>query len=199
MKVIGNIANHWALAGVTQFQSGPPLNVEDGFDVDGDGISNDRPMLGNPKAPLNTYAIDNAWFTGVSDGSLCSGPSFFYTADDCHPVSADSVHWIIPGFDQYPNPPVRRNSFYGKGFQQWDTNVQRSFKLTERMQIDFRGELFNVFNHGQVNTNGFIENTTLGTGINTDAFNDNGTNIFGDPAPATNGHRHARLFVRVTF
>lgn len=196
MKVLGNIANHWAIAGVTQFQSGPPLNVEDGFDVDGDGIGNDRPALGNPKAPLNSYAVDGSWF-GV-DG-FCSGPSFWYTNDDCHPVSRESVHWIVAGPDQYPNPPVRRNSFYGKGFQQWDTNVQRSFKLTEKFQLDFRGELFNVFNHGQVNTNGFFESTTLATGVNTDAFNDNGTNIFGDPAPATNGHRHARLFVRVTF
>lgn len=198
MKILGNIANHWALAGVTQFQAGTVHNVEDGFDVDGDGISNDRPTLGNPKAPLNTYAVDDSWFYGVSDGGLCSGPSFWYTNDNCHPVTHDSVHWIIPGFDQR-GTPIGRNSYIGPGYQQWDVNVQRSFPIKERVSLDFRGELFNIFNHGQVDTNGYLENTTLATGVNTDAFNNNGTNIFGSPYRATNGHRHARLFLRVTF
>jgi len=196
MKIVGNIANHWALAGVSQFQSGSNLNVEDGFDVDGDGIGNDRPSLGNPKAPLSTYAVDGSWF-GV-DG-FCSGPSFYYTNDDCHPVSADSVHWLIPGYDQYPAHPIGRNSFQGPGYQQWDVNVQRSFKLSERFMLDFRGEMFNIFNHGQVDTNGYLESTTLATGVNQDAFNNLGDNTFMSPYPATNGHRHARLFFRLTF
>ncbi len=196
MKILGNIANHWAVAGVTQFQSGSTHNIEDGFDVDGDGIGNDRPMLGNPHAPKDTYAVDGSWF-GV-DG-YCSGPSFWYTGDDCHPVSKDSVHWIIPGYDQYPNPPISRNSAYGPGYQQWDVNVQRSFKLSERFMLDFRGELFNAFNHGQVDTNGYLQNTTLVSGINQDAYNNIADNTFFSQYPATNGHRHARLFFRVTF
>jgi hypothetical protein len=203
MKVLGNLANHWALAGVTQFQAGTAHNIEDGFDVDGDGISNDRPALGNPKAPVNTYAIDDSWFGGT-DGGLCSGPSFWYTNDNCHSVSPDSVHWIIPGFDQRPDHPVGRNSYFGPGYQQWDVNVQRSFQIREHLSLDFRGELFNVFNHGQVDTGNSVvgttlENTTLISGINTDAFNNNGTNVFASPYPATNGHRHARMFFRITF
>jgi hypothetical protein len=204
MKVLGNVVNHWALAGVTQFQSGSTHNVEDGFDVDGDGIANDRPILGNPKAPLATYAVDNAWFTGVSDGTLCAGPSFWYTNDNCHQVTADSVHWIVPGPGVHPNTPIGRNSYYGPGYQQWDVNVQRSFKLGERVTFDFRGELFNVFNHGQVDTSNSVagltlENTSLVSGINTDQFNNNGTNVFASPYPATNGHRHARFYARFSF
>jgi len=205
MKVLGNIVNHWSLAGVSQFQSGSTHNIENGFDVDGDGIGNDRPSLGNPKAPINSYAVDRAWFTGVSDGTLCSGPSFWYTSDDCHIVSPDSVHWVIPGFDQRPAHPISRNSYYGPGYQQWDVNVQRSFKMGERLTLDFRGELFNLFNHGQVDTfipqlnDTFLENTTLVSGVNTDQFNDNGTNVFASPYPATGGHRHARLYLRISF
>jgi hypothetical protein len=195
MKVIGNIVNRWAIAGVTQLQSGSTENVEDGFDVDGDGIGNDRPNLGNPKAPLNTYAVDNAWFTGVSDGTVCSGPTFWYTSLDCQPVSRDSVHWIIPGYDQYATKAVSRNSMYGPGFQQWDMNIQRSFKLHENITLDFRGELFNAFNHGNFG----IENTTLTSGINTDAFTNNGTNTFADKYPTVTGHRHARIFIKISF
>ena len=163
--------------------------------LDGDGIGNDRPNLGNPKAPLNTYAVDNAWFTGVSDGTVCSGPTFWYTSLDCQPVSRDSVHWIIPGYDQYATKAVSRNSMYGPGFQQWDMNIQRSFKLHENITLDFRGELFNAFNHGNFG----IENTTLTSGINTDAFTNNGTNTFADKYPTVTGHRHARIFIKISF
>jgi hypothetical protein len=77
-------------------------------------------------------------------------------------------------------------------------NIQRSFKLHERVSLDFRGELLNAFNHGNVDVNSM--NTTLTTGIPTDAFTgDNGTNVFNDSAPAIAGHRHARLFVRIQF
>jgi hypothetical protein len=195
MKVVGNVVNHWAVAGVSQFQSGSTQNVEDGFDVDGDGIGNDRPILGNPKAPLATWAIDNAWFTGVSDGTLCSGPSWWNTSDNCHVVSKDSVHWIVPGFDQHPANPVSRNSMYSPGLQQWDINIQRSFKVTERVTFDFRGELFNAFNHGNFG----VENTTLSSGVVTDQFNDFGFNYFADPYSTVTGHRHARIFAKISF
>jgi len=198
MKIVGNVVNHWALAGITQFQSGSAHNVEVGYDVDGDGISNDRPMLGNVKAPMASYAFDASWL-GEASGTYCSGPSVWYTNDDCHPVSADSVHWLVGPFGSHPATPIGRNSYFGPGFQQWDMNVQRSFPIHERLTMDFRGELFNVFNHGQVDTNGYLENTTLSTGINTDAFNDNGTNTFASPYPVVNGHRHARIFVRFQF
>jgi len=198
MKIVGNVVNHWALAGITQFQSGSAHNVEVGYDVDGDGISNDRPMLGNVKAPMASYAFDASWL-GEASGTYCSGPSVWYTNDDCHPVAADSVHWLVGPFGSHPANPIGRNSYFGPGFQQWDMNVQRSFPIHERLTMDFRGELFNVFNHGQVDTNGYLENTTLSTGINTDAFNDNGTNTFASPYPVVNGHRHARIFVRFQF
>jgi hypothetical protein len=201
MKVVGNVVNHWAIAGISQFQSGTPENVEVGYDVDGDGISNDRPVLGNKKAPLATYAFDASWL-GYASGTLCSGPSVWYTNDDCHVVDPASVHWVVPAFGTHPANPVGRNSLYSPGFQQWDMNIQRSFKLHEKVTLDFRGEMFNIFNHGEVdvsNPYGIYENSTLATGVNTDAYNNNGTNTFANPAPAVTGHRHARLFIKISF
>src|ERR1035438_4580838 len=101
MQVVGNIINHWSIAGITQFQSGAPMNVEVGggtqtLDVNGDGIANDRPILSNPNAPLATYAFDDTWQYGVSQGTYCSGPTWWYTNLPCMPVSPSSVHWIVP-------------------------------------------------------------------------------------------------------
>jgi hypothetical protein len=45
----------------------------------------------------------------------------------------------------------------------------------------------------------FLENTTLVTGIPSDAYNNFGTNTFASPYPVTSGHRHARLYLRFQF
>ncbi len=196
MKVLGNIVNRWSIAGITQFQSGTPENVEVGYDVDGDGISNDRPLLANPKAPLASYAFDDSWYYGVSDGGLCSGPSLWYTSNPCETVSRNDVHWIVPAYGTHPSSGlVGRNTRYSAGYQQWDMNIQRSFKLYEGLTLDFRGELFNIFNHGEPG----VENSTLITGINTDTYSDDGLNSFLNPTPTITGHRHARIFVKISF
>lgn len=205
MQVVGNIVNRWIIAGITQFQGGSPLNVEDGYDTDGDGISNDRPVVGNPKAPMASYAFDDSWFTGgPSTGTLCSGPSLWYTSDPCHVVSSSSVHWIIPPIATHPSNAVGRNSLYSPGYQEWDMNIAREFKLHENLTLQLRGEFFNIFNHGGVAIQPTyispgVENTTLISGINTDAFNDNGSNTFDDPSPVIQGHRHVRIMIMFNF
>lgn len=203
MKVLGNIVNHWSVAGITQIQSGSPLNVETGYDTNGDGISNDRPILSNKKAPLDTYAWDDSWQYGVSQGTYCAGPSFYYTSDDCHVVSPSSVHWLVgPYGGGRPANTIGRNSLIGPGFQIWDMNIQRSFKVREGYSLDLRGEFFNIFNHGYANNtegNAGFENTSLISGVLTDSFNSLGNNIFANPTDTVDGHRNARIFVRFTF
>ncbi len=202
MKVLGNVANHWTISGITSFQSGTPMNVESGYDSNGDGITNDRPILGNPKAPLQTYAWDDAWWYGVSSGTYCSGPSFYYTNLPCEPVSKDSVHWIIPAFDSRPLKTIGRNSLISPGYQNWDMSIQRSFPLwREGTSLDFRSEFFNIFNHGNASdtTDASLGNSTLVSGINTDAWSNNGTNTFYEFAPTVGGHRNIRFYVKISF
>ena len=40
-----------------------------------------------------------------------------------------------------------RNSLRGPGFRQWDANLIKMTKLTERLNLQFRWEVFNVINH----------------------------------------------------
>ena len=171
------------------------MNVEDGYDTDGDGIGNDRPVLGNPKAPMATYAFDDSWFYGTPQGTLCSGPSLWNSSNPCEVVTASDVHWIIPAYSTHPNNPVGRNTLVSPGYQQWDMNIAREFSLYKQVKMSLRGEFFNIFNHGEAG----VENTTLITGINTDAWSNNGTNTFYDPAPTVGGHRHIRIMVKFSF
>jgi hypothetical protein len=205
MKVLGNIANRWSIAGITQFQSGTPENVEVGYDVNGDGISNDRPVIGNPKAPLQTYAFDDSWYYGTSDGGLCEGSELWYTNDPCHVVTASQVHWIVPAYGTRPNNTVGRNNLISPGYQTWDMSIQRSFKLWRRSTLDFTGEFFNIFNHSNfavgnatINGNGYSTLTTLIYGIPYTAGG-YGSPTFAEYAPLNGGYRHSRVYMRIWF
>ena len=194
MKIAGNIVNRWQISGITSFQSGTPENVEVGTDVNGDGIGNDRPTVGNKKAPLDTYAFDDSWYYGVSDGGYCEGSELWDTNDACHVVTPDQVHWLVPGYGTTAHNTIGRNSLISPGFQNWDMGLQRSFKVWEKSTFDVRAELFNAFNHG----NAGIENSTLTSGI---PFTEGGfgDHTFADPIPTVSGYRHFRMYVRYVF
>jgi hypothetical protein len=206
MKAVGNVVNRWSVAGITQFQSGTPENVEVGYDVNGDGISNDRPVIGNPKAPLQTYAFDDSWYTGnPSTCTLCEGSELWDTSDPCHVVTASQVHWIVPAYGTRPSDTVGRNNLISPGYQTWDMSIQRSFKLWRNSTLDFRGEFFNIFNHSNfvvtnayVNSSGSSTLTTLIYGIPYTAGGF-GNPTFAEYAPLYGDHRHSRVFVRITF
>ena len=194
--VVDSVVNGWALSGVTQFQTGNPANVEIGYDWNGDGISNDRPELGNPNAPLGTYAIkgdDPVQGFGLAPGTLCDGPTWYYTALPCKPVTLGQVHWILPYFETNGNP-VRRDAVTLRGFNNWDVSAQKSFRTFREQSFDFRAEMFDVFNHGNTGT----PNLNLFTGFS-DPTVAGSTNAFGNFAPTVTGHRSIRMYVRYVF
>ncbi len=55
--------------------------------------------------------------------------------------------FTLPANGVYGN--AGRNRFRGPGLWQADTGISKKFRLTERMQLDFRTEVFNLFNRAQ--------------------------------------------------
>jgi len=53
----------------------------------------------------------------------------------------------ISDFGPYPANMTRRNAFRGPGAWNDDLAIMKSFKLTERFELQFRAEAFDVFNH----------------------------------------------------
>ena len=44
---------------------------------------------------------------------------------------------------------ARRRFFHGPGINQWDFALLKDTKITERFDLQFRAEFFNIFNHTQ--------------------------------------------------
>lgn len=55
----------------------------------------------------------------------------------------------VSDFGPYPAAMNRRNVFRGSGYSNVDFGIYRSFFLSERFKLQFRGELYNAFNHAK--------------------------------------------------
>ena len=53
---------------------------------------------------------------------------------------------VIPTDPSQPFGNIGRNSVYGPSFWQLDSNIQKNFRITERFNVQFRSEFFNMLN-----------------------------------------------------
>ena len=128
----------WSVAGITTFQSGAPFTVLNGFDRNNDTYPlNDRPDIGNPRAPLNTRAVvATACATGYRnpDTGMC--------------VTPGDVHWV-QGTGLPNASTVGRNTLRAGRISNFDVTLFKSFRFAETKRLEFRWEAFNVLNHPQ--------------------------------------------------
>jgi hypothetical protein len=121
-KVIGD----WQLSGIETVQSGLPFTPQLSYNPSNDGDTR------NPVRPSV-----NPGFTGqVIEG----GPNQYF-----HPNA-----FIQPLPGTYGN--AGRNILQGPRLVTTDVSLAKKFALTERLDLKFRAEFFNVFNHTNLNT-----------------------------------------------
>ena len=132
----------WSMAGIATFQSGAPFTVENGFDRNNDGLTNDRPDIGNPAAPVDTRAVQTL-FSGP--GSCLTG---YRNPDNNTCVTPDQVHWV-EGTGLPNASTVGRNTLRAGGVNDFDLSLFKSFPIGEQRRLEFRWEALNAFNHPQ--------------------------------------------------
>ena len=141
----GKLVNGWAVSGITQFQSGFPIHLvsdddnelTSSIDFSSAGVPDQLAPLHklDPRKNPNNYAFDpNSFTSNASDDTQapCSaGPSF-----NCFQPSL---------FGRFGNAP--RTICCGPGLDNWDISIQKSTPLNERMRVEIRWDIFNVWNH----------------------------------------------------
>ncbi len=158
---IEHVFGGWQLNTIVSLQSGRPFDVFctkfwfEGCDFNMDGLRYDR-----PNRPANIRP------SGFSNSQFVSG--IFKVTDFC-------PNGIVPFFAGTPCLPVAtdgnlsRNAFRGPALKTVDFAVFKNTKVKERLNVQFRAEMFNLFNR----VNLFIPDGNLGSptfGRSTAAF-----------------------------
>jgi len=121
--LVKTVLHGWQVSGIVQYQSGAPFTISSGRDNSLDGLGNDR-----------------AKFTGASMTPL---------------EGSDKTVWFNPAAfavnDVGTFGDVGKGAFYGPHLYYWDMGLFKNFQIAGETRVQFRAELFNVFN--QVNFN----------------------------------------------
>ncbi|MDX6713382.1 MAG: hypothetical protein QOH96_4398 [Blastocatellia bacterium] len=130
---IGNVrglSSGWSFDGVLALASGQPFNVNYLFegDFNGSGEFFGRPdLVGDP-------------FAGTSTPS-----NFLNLAAFRVPCTLDVAGNCIAGTSHFGN--LGRNALVGPGYKSFDFSVVKNNKLSDRVSMQIRMDVFNLFNH----------------------------------------------------
>jgi len=125
----------WQVTGISRFNTGTPVSMSSGGDFALTNIGLDYPTQIAPIKKLNPHAPAHTYF---DTASFASGLSCGY--EICGVTGS-----------------ARQYLFHGPGTINTDAGVEKDTKINERMQLNFRIEMFNVFNHPN-----FLSNSVSG-------------------------------------
>jgi len=125
----------WELSGISTFQSGRPFDIYSSRDSEYTGLSNRPDLVGDPSIPA-----------GAPRNQV--GP----------PITA----FARQPFGRPGN--LGRNTFTGARYYNTDVNLIKNTAVTERVNLQFRAEVFNLFNRIQFDQPGTAGNTLASPG-----------------------------------
>jgi hypothetical protein len=207
----------WSLAPVFTYRTGQPFSVYDftnGYynaprwipgnavgltgganaaTYQGGGVFNYLPLSGPGGLAQSPGAVTGFLWTGVAGGAGYGTPG-------------------VGGSSQFPAAPCQnavgcifnagsRNMFTGPGNQNFNMVIAKTFKLSERFDLQFRGELYDVFNHHNfylLTSNADVSPDCVACGGSATAY----TNVqaekggFGNP---TDERRNVQFGLKLTF
>jgi hypothetical protein len=146
----GKIANGWALAGTGILQSGQPYSIVDYSGAVGSIFYSVNDGITNPIVPLAPGCTPKNALTGKI-GAYGNGELPALKAD-CFTIPilpAGGLNGAIPTSDPYETnfiPSGQRNIFRQSWQRRLDISLVKNTKITERVNLRYSFDVFNVFN-----------------------------------------------------
>jgi hypothetical protein len=123
------VLSGWRINGITAVQSGQPFNVTSGVDTNFDGNNDDRPnQVGNP-------------ILAGGRGRAATVAKYFNTAAFAQ----------VPAGTATGEGNVHFDSLVSPGSVNTDLSAFKAFPFVKNINLQFRAEAFNVFNHANLN------------------------------------------------
>src|SRR5579863_1433316 len=143
-KFVGAILGGWTANGISTFRSGEPFTGRVGSNIsaNGDRWAPDRPNL-NPGFSPNPTSGVSAGCGKIAKGTPLGTPTLWF----------DPCAFSKPAPGTYGN--LGRNTITGPGYDEIDASIAKLFKPSERINVQLRGEFFNLLNHANFYEPGF--------------------------------------------
>jgi hypothetical protein len=123
------LTNGWAISGITRFATGLPVTIVE---------TDDRSLLGTAFGGPITLPVDTPDQVGpidITNPRTHSGQYFSAAAFAAPALGVEG--------------DARRRFFHGPGVNNFDFALLKNTAITERFNLQFRAEFFNIFNHTQ--------------------------------------------------
>ncbi len=118
---VKTVINGWQLSGLTEYQTGSPLTIESGRDNSLTGYNNDRAVLTGESLDAPAGSDVRVWFNRNA-----------FARNEIGTFGTTGVGILT-----------------GPSLYSWNMGLFKNFHITERINVQFRSEYFNLFN--QVN------------------------------------------------
>jgi hypothetical protein len=146
--IVGQALGGWQLSGITSVATGTPLTITTtGVDPAALGLLGTSASSGRPDLVGRAQLI----------GGIQTRLRWFNT----------EAFALVPA-GQNRIGSAARGALYGPGYQRWDMTLSKRFQIRESVNLQFRAEAYNIFNHTNFNTVGTVfGSTTFGqvTGV----------------------------------
>jgi hypothetical protein len=135
--LVGHLVSGWSAGGIVTIQSGFPFTPQLGFNPTNNGDTR------NPIRP--------SWNPAFSGPVILGGVTQYFNPND----------FIVPANGTYGN--VGRDVLQGPGLATVDASMIKNTAIGERMNLQFRAELFNLLNRANFATPNPVVFTSAGT------------------------------------
>jgi hypothetical protein len=189
----------WEWSGSYLFQSGQPVDIQSGVD------SNGNADAAGDRAILNSSGTEKV---GSTVTRVCRDPNTGATSINAGCSSASTVGYVANN----PNAKyiqaaagavsnIGRNTFNSPYFNIWNMAILKNSKLTERFNLQFRVEAFDVFNHPDYTLGNLSVFQTTANALNQGYANLTSvpTGGFLNEKNFNGGSRQVQLGVKLTF
>lgn len=126
------LTHGWAVSGITKFATGLPVTLVE---------TDDRSLLGTSFGGPIILPVDTPQIVGPLDKTnprkQVNGQNYYFNPAAFGPSALGT------------EGDARRRYFHGPGINNWDFALLKNTMITERFNLQFRAEFFNIFNHTQ--------------------------------------------------
>jgi hypothetical protein len=129
----------WQVNGITTFMTGTPFTV---YDSAGVSLQGGAPEISGFPSDRPDRVGDFTKGTCPNDGASAGTANCWISPSGFQRLDANTQ------LGQFGS--AGRNIAQGPGYQQWDFSALKNFRFTESKTIQFRAELFNIFNHANL-------------------------------------------------